>query len=374
MQVLLFGATVPVIPLLWWRARNKEKMSDAGYEKKLVLRYIVYTLVIAFLSSAAMLLVCEEGASLLEKMDVSGRFALKYAVLEVALAFVVGAAEWLYTSREVAVCVDWEQYRNAGLIRFIRKWIVPAGIYLLAAFVIILNISLMFDNVLWGDEAFSANTAKKSMAGIMQVLYYWDNHPPLHYYWLKLFGGLFGHTVPVYHLASLVPFMLGQLLAVTAFRKRFGNIPAAFFVVISGLGYFCLEYNLEVRMYSLAFLGVMASFYCAYRVFCGGKAAWFYMVFWALVAAYAHYYGLVTVGIMLFITGVAYWARHRGKAWIKGLLALVGFIVGYMPWLTYLLTAVDNVSHNWWMTDVMSLKQSLFMVMGGARMNKLVFA
>lgn len=84
-------------------------------------------------------------------------------------------------------------------------------------------------------------------------MYYWDNHPPLYYYWLKLFGTLFGFSVPVFHLASLVPFVIGLVLALTVVRKRFGMLPVAFFLTISGLGQACLEYNLEVRMYALAF-------------------------------------------------------------------------------------------------------------------------
>ena len=175
------------------------------------------------------------GTSLWEKIDRSPSFVLKFAAVELLAALVTAGGEWLLSCRKVAVKVDWEEYRSVWLVRFVRKYVFPAGIYLLALFVVLLNVSLMFDNVLWGDEAFSANTAQKSMAGIMQVLYYWDSHPPLYYYWLKLFGELFGYTVPVYHLASLVPFGAGLVMAVTFFRKRFGNIPAAFFVMISGL-------------------------------------------------------------------------------------------------------------------------------------------
>ena len=100
-------------------------------------------------------------------------------------------------------------------------------LYVLAIVVVFLNVSLMFDNVVWGDEAFSVNTAKNSLFGIMQILYYLDCHPPLHYIWTKFFGDMLGHTVPVYHLATLVPFITGIILAVTVVRKRFGNIPAA---------------------------------------------------------------------------------------------------------------------------------------------------
>lgn len=371
MQILILGLTIPVVPLLLWMQRNKEKVAEK--KENLFLRYIVYTLLITLLSTVIMVFMCEEGTSFIEKVDTSTSFALKYVMMEVAIALIISGVEWNLKYRKVAISVDWQQYYQAWPVRFVRKYIFPVGIYLLALLVVILNVRLMFDNVLWGDEAFSANTAHASMSGIMQILYYWDNHPPLHYYWLKLFGEAFGHTVPVYHLASLVPFIVGVFMAITALRKRFGNIPASFFIVITGLASTCLGNNLEVRMYSLAFMGVAACFYSAYRVLCHGKAAWFSMVLWALVAAYSHYYALVVVGILMFITGVAYWVRYRGKTWMKGLLAIVIFIVGYAPWLGFLFTAMENVSNTWWMTDILGLDQSMTMIMGGAAMSKIIF-
>lgn len=361
MQAILFGLAMPVIPLLIWKGRNKEKKLT-GMEA--ALRYAVYVLLVTLLSSGVMVILCDEGISFWEKVDKSVFFLLKYAAAEALAAFFVAGAEWLYTSKRVMLRVDWQEYRDVWLIRFVRTRIFPIGIYLLAIGVIVLNVRLMFDNVVWGDEAFSMNTAEKSVDGILQVMYFWDNHPPLHYYWLKLFGELFGYTVPVGHLASLVPFIGGILLAVTAVRKRFGNIPAAFFVVLSGLASSSVEYNLEVRMYSLAFFGLAAAFYCAYRVLCGGRPAWVFMVLWALVAAYSHYYALAAAGILLFITGVAVWVRYRGKTWIKSLAALLAFIIGYIPWMSYLFTATGNVSNNWWMTDLLGLNDSVRMIMG----------
>lgn len=359
MQAVILGLMIPVLPL-WIEGRyHKGERST----RELVLRYVVYTLLVTLLSSCVMTLFCEEGTSFLEKIDRSVSFLLKYALIQAASAVLVAVGEAVLR-KEILVQVDWKQYQEMGIMRFMRKYVFPIGIYLLAAAVILLNVKLMFDNVLWGDEAFSANTAQKSVDGILQVLYYWDNHPPLYYYWLKGFGELFGYQVPIYHLASLVPFILGILLAVTALRKRFGNLPAAFFIVISGLASSCVEYNLEVRMYALAFLAVLACFYCSYRVLSGGRAAWTGMVLWALAAAYSHYYALVTVGILLFITGVAYWVRNGKKAWIKGLIALLVFIIGYLPWMNFLLKATESVSNNWWMTEVLPLKRSLTMVTG----------
>ena len=247
------------------------------------------------------------------------------------------------------------------------------AVYVLAFFVVGINLSLIFDNVAWGDEAFSINTAKNTFAGILEILYYCDNHPPLHYFWLKIFGDVFGHTFAVYHLASLVPFIISIIMAVTLFRKRLGNIPVAFLIIILGMGYFCIEYNLEIRMYSLAFLGVLMTFYCTYRVIGEGKwMAYAGMVFWALVAAYSHYYGLVTVGILMFITTIAVWIKNKGKSWIRGALSMAIFLVCYTPWLYFFFIGLKNVSQSWWMTDILSLKKTASMVLGGHGFNWII--
>lgn len=331
---------------------------------EIILRYIVYSGCLFFLSTVIMSVMKDDNTSFWEKLTNSPGFALKYICLQAAITMGIAVSEWLIFARRITDSLNKDKWSKVFSV--LRKYIAPAFIYILALSVVFLNGRLMFDNVVWGDEAFSANTAKKSMFGIMQVLYFWDKHPPLHYYWIKLFGELFGHTVSVYHLASLVPFFGGIVLAVTLFRKHFGNLPAALFIVISGLASTCIEYNLEIRMYSLAFFGVLCACYCSYRVIGTGKRyAWVCLVLWALVAAYSHYYALVAAGILLFCTGVAFWLKYRGRTWQKGLGAIAAFIVGYAPWLFFLFTAMKGVNDSWWMTDIPGLDISLKMVMGG---------
>ena len=370
MQAILYTILFPVLPYVLWRCYNREKKVRRG---EIILRYLTYMLIISFISTILLALLSDADTSFWEKMDKSAEFALKYALMELCAALVVAFAEWSYLKKKVVIRVDWEQFSSWKPIRFCKKYICPVLPYLLSIFVICLNVSLIFDNVVWRDEAFSVNTAEKSVAGILQVMYFWDNHPPLYYYWLKLFGELFGFSIPVCHLASIVPFVCGILLALFWFRKKLGNIPAAFFIVISGLGASCIEYNLEIRMYALAFFCVTACFYCSYRVIGnGGKSAWISMVIWALAGAYSHYYALVTVGLILFFTGLTVWIRQRGKTWLKGAAAIIAFLLGYSPWMFFLFTAIKNVSGNWWVTDILSLNNALDMVLGTTGMIRII--
>lgn len=369
-QVVLLTLLIPVLPYVIWKCYNRETKEG---KKEAVLRYLIYLLIITFLSAVLLALFSNEGTSFWEKVDKSAGFALKYDILLSGAALLTAFAEWSYLKKKFVIRVDWDQFGRWKPVVWCKKYLCPVLPYALAVLVVCLNVSLMFDNVVWGDEAFSANTAHANLYGILQIMYYWDNHPPLYYYWLKLFGELFGFTVPVYHLASLVPFGAGILLAVFWLRKRYGNIPAAFFIVISGLGAACLEYNLEIRMYALAFFCIAACFYCSCRVISGGKkSAWIGMVLWGLAGAYSHYYALVTAGLILFFTGVAVWIRHRGKTWLKGVGAVLAFLAGYSPWLYFLFIAVRNVSHNWWVSEILGLDRVLDIVLGSAGMVKIV--
>lgn len=370
MQAILFPILFPVLPYALWCSYNKGKKVK---KEEIILRYLIYMLLISFISSAVLAVFSDEDTSFLEKMDRSAGFVLKYAVMELGAALLVAFVEWSCVKKKRLIRVDWKQFGTWKPVVLCRKHVCPVLPYLLAVLAIGLNVSLVFDNVVWGDEAFSVGTAKASVGGILQIMYYWDNHPPLYYYWLKLFGELFGFSVPVCHLASIVPFAGGILLALFLFRKRFGNIPAAFFIVISGMGAACLEYNLEIRMYALAFFCMTACFYCSYRVLdTGRKSAWTGMVLWGLIGAYSHYYALVAGGLLLFFTGAAVWIRDRKRTWLKGAGAVLAFLLGYSPWMFFLFTAMKNVSGNWWVSDILGLNEALNMVFGGVGMIKVV--
>lgn len=370
---MIFFLGFPLIPfLVWYRSLEEQDKKNAV---KVLTRYGLYVLLITVLTSVVLIPFSSEGTSLWEKLDQSPLFLMKFCSLEMGIAVAVAVGQWLWSCHRIEVRVAWKEYRESGLVRFFEKWIAPYGIYFLAAFVIALNVSLMFDNVLWGDECFSANTAQKDFSGILQVLYFWDNHPPLSYFWQKIFGDLLGHTGWVYHLSSLTAFYIGIFLALGFMKRQFGNIPTAFFIVFSGMTATCLQYNLEIRMYALAFLGVAGCFYCACRVLSGGKPAWFGMVFWGLVGAYSHYYAMMVAGVLIFITGVAAIVRYQGlykRTWLKSLVALLAYILGYAPWFPYLFKGTESVSNNWWMTEIMGLGDSCHMLFGGAGFQKIV--
>lgn len=251
------------------------------------------------------------------------------------------------------------------LNRFLEKY----GLYCLGFIVLILNVSLAFDNVVWGDEAFSGNTIyNTSLYGIFQKIYYWDSHPPLYYYWLRLVACILGYKTYVYHFASLIPFGIGIIMALTVFRKKFGKIPVAFFIVLSGLAAPCAEYNLEIRMYALVFFEILVCAFCSYKLIESNDKnfLWVLLTIFGVLAAYTHYYGLVVSGILLFITVLFDVIRNRKI--LRGMGALVTYIVLYMPWIYVFLLQTQRVGSNWWLTDIAPLNELTQMIFCGENM------
>ena len=259
------------------------------------------------------------------------------------------------------------------LIRLINNFIEKYGIYCLGIVVIILNVSLAFDNVVWGDEAFSGNTVSETnLYGIFQRVYYWDSHPPLYYYWLRLVASIFGYKTSVYHFAALIPFSIGIVLAMTLFQKKFGKIPAAFFIVLSGLSAPCAEYNLEIRMYALVFFELLMCAYCSYRIMEAGgrKKFWVGLTIFGVLAAYTHYFGLVVSGILLFMTTVFNFLRNKKIKY--GINALIMYIVLYAPWLVVFFRQAKSVGNNWWLSEIAPLNVLGTMIFCGENVKKIL--
>ncbi len=247
-------------------------------------------------------------------------------------------------------------------------------LWLFALAVLAINFTLIFDNVLWGDEAFSANVVRDTGAyGIFQRLFYWDNHPPLYYYFLKLVAMIFGYTTPVYHLAAYITFALGVILACIFLPKKIGTVPTAFLVLFCGLSATCVEYNVEVRMYSMAFFFTGLTVYYSYKILNENRILyWVLMTVFAVLSAYSHYYGAMTTGIVIFYTSLFFFIRHKKKSWLYGVCSILGYFILYAPWLMVLYHHVKSVTGSWWMQNPDKFADVVEYICGGVRFKEIV--
>ena len=262
-----------------------------------------------------------------------------------------------------------------------RKKISPGtvALYLLAVAVVAFNISLMFDNVAWGDEAYSLNLVRDNgFAGIITQTYVIDAHPPLYHLLLKIVVGNPSNPTDFAYLAhfdSLIPFIAGVVMALTAFRKYFGEFAAAMFIILSGLADTCIRNNLEIRMYSWVFFFLLVSLFAGYLVLnrAGGKVSWIMMLVFADLAGYTHYYGIMAGGLLVTIVAFLYFCRYRGKSWRTIFLCPVMYVVLYAPWLGALIKHLTVVKDDFWIKESATLRTVLQYILLGGRLWKIMF-
>ena len=240
-----------------------------------------------------------------------------------------------------------------------KRWI-QILLYLTAVILFCMNLPRAFDNAFWGDEGFTIRLAKMSVGEMIQATAL-DVHPPLYYLWTQLLYHIGGNSGLTYHLSALLPYGFLLIFACTAVRKQFGVIPAAVLIVMSSLMKQAVTYNVEVRMYSLAALFVLAAFYELYKVLNSGRAVhWIIFTLTSLAAAYTHYYALISVA---FFYAALWGLMLLRKKYIKQtLLVSVFTVIGYMPWLGILLTTFGRTSEGWWLENIPTFKDGILAV------------
>lgn len=371
MHAILFSLFIPAILVIF--QQKKLVLSEMPHRLFcLFYRYILNAFFINIISFLVMLCVCDEGTSFLLKADGSPLFTIKYVLIELVAAFIVGGISWLKNSPEIELSLNIESFRKNKFLLFLKKYIFPASLYVLTLIIVLLNVRLLFDNVLWGDEAYSANLMRNNLPDMMQIITLQEPHPPLYYFWLKLWTSIIGYSCVTFHFASFIVFVIGILLAITLIKKYYGKIPAAIYVTISGLSAACVEYNVEVRMYALAFFGVTFAYFFVARILQENKTVyWIFMIICSLIAAYSHYYALMIVGIMIALTYLFVFIRFGKKAWIKVIISFLAFLLGYLPWISTLFMAINRVHGNWWMTVPATLDECLSIIGGSEVMKKI---
>ena len=159
----------------------------------------------------------------------------------------------------------------------------------------VLNGVRIMDSTYWFDEIFSIKLINMTIPEMLRATAN-DVHPPLYYVILKVFCHFFSQSGPALHAASLLPYVIVLILALTVIRRRFGRSTAFLFVTFMSLLQCTLRYNVEIRMYSWVVLFVLTAYLSLYAIFNSNRKR-SYVLFTAasLAAAYSHYYALIAV-------------------------------------------------------------------------------
>jgi uncharacterized membrane protein len=196
---------------------------------------------------------------------------------------------------------------------------------------------------IWFDEAFSAYITQFNFLDIARYTAS-DVHPPLYYWILKLWTGLFGTTDLGYRSLSIV---FGAGAITTAFfltRKLFGRKVSwvtLLFLVVSPM---IIRYSDEARMYTLAALIVMAATYVLIKAN-ETKSRKLWILYGVLVSLgmWTHYFTafawlahLAWHGTQIYRKGMgrkAFWKKLFSKEWLIAYAVAVGL---YLPWLPFM--------------------------------------
>ena len=148
-----------------------------------------------------------------------------------------------------------------------EKWKNGCGILFLILGILSFFVCLFqaFGQDIWFDEVFSVNFIQHSYKEIA-ALTGKDVHPPLYYWYLKLFHDIGKVLVPaassivLCKLASMLPFVGIFVYTLTAIRKNFGLHTAGLFWFLVMTMPQISNYTVEIRMYSLALFFITAAF------------------------------------------------------------------------------------------------------------------
>lgn len=148
-----------------------------------------------------------------------------------------------------------------------KKWKNGCGVLFLFLGILSFFVCLLqaFGQDIWFDEVFSVNFIQHSYREIA-ALTGKDVHPPLYYWYLKLFHDIGKVLVPaassivLCKLASMLPFVGIFVYTLTAIRKNFGlHVAGLFWFLVMTMPQIS-NYTVEIRMYSLALFFITAAF------------------------------------------------------------------------------------------------------------------
>ena len=194
-------------------------------------------------------------------------------------------------------------------------------VYLILALGLALRL-ISLNQSLWLDEAILANAVSQfSLPDLITKFMPTDFNPPLFYLLEWFWGRLFGFS----EIALRLPSVIFGLVTVYLVYRLGGKLPALL-LAVSGLH---IYYSQEARMYSLAALAVVGSFYFI------KQKRWGLYLLATLAAIYSHY---LTVLILP--------AHRKTPLWTKLVMAM-GFLL-WLPIFLKQLTAGFEASATAW--------------------------
>jgi 4-amino-4-deoxy-L-arabinose transferase-like glycosyltransferase len=163
---------------------------------------------------------------------------------------------------------------------------------------------------------------------------------------------IFGESVFVMKIVSIIPVLLTVILSAKFIKNEFGNKACVLLLLCFISSKTIILYSLEIRSYGWALFFTTAAAVTVYYGIKDNKNKYYIaFLFCALGAAYTHYYAAVTVGIG-YIMLLCFTFRCNKKRIPTVVLVAVCALALYLPWLPVAMTQFSKVSSDFWLGPV----------------------
>jgi len=205
----------------------------------------------------------------------------------------------------------------------------------------LIYISLIFNNNLWMDEAFSAVLVRGSFSEMLDRSLS-DTLPPLYNILAWGMTQVFGYNTLVLKLTSVLPMIALLFFAFSKLPKLYGAKTACFFILCTSAMPHFLHYGVEIRMYSLCLAFTSMAGICALDFYKKQelKSGIFLALFSAL-SAYSHHYGILALAFVWIYLFIYFFLKKRPDLKKWGISALLTALL-CLPYVMITILQIKN--------------------------------
>lgn len=187
-----------------------------------------------------------------------------------------------------------------------------------------------------------------------------DYSPPLYAVLLRLFCILFGNSLSVMRMFTIVPYLGMICLALFPVKKEFGEVCGNTCALLCGLSFAFFNYSSQIRPHMLAMFFMMGVAVYAYiSHFNSEKKNYFFLIIFSVLSMYTHNVAMLgTLGIYVVLIGFSLVQKDWQKLKMGFVSGLISAVV-YIPWLFVVFYQFGNVKEHYW-TSKRSLWHTLY--------------
>jgi hypothetical protein len=200
----------------------------------------------------------------------------------------------------------------------------------------------------WFDESYGAYLTRFSFGDIWSLTAA-DVHPPLYYFLLKIWSGIFGSTDFGMRFMSVMFGAIAIVFAWAWLKRRFGIKIAVFATLLMALSPMLIRYGQEMRMYTMAAAIIFSATFVLQLAIDTKKTRW-WVIYGILVSLgmWTHYFTA-----LIWLAHLAYLIYHyRTKIFQKNIIiSYITAVALYIPWLPHFIYQSTSVQGGFWIPN-----------------------